>query len=113
MHLDPNNLFHTNPIESIEQMGMYAEAISHGRSPLVPRDLLAHIHTVLARGLSTDSDINIIIGALTIVIGILSAILAWATWRLTHDRRRRRHGHESTIDEVPFQIPVTKPSMTC
>ena len=107
MHLDPNNLFHTNPIESIEQM-----ATSHSRSPFVLRDLLAHIHTLLARGLSTDSDINIIIGALTIVIGILSAILAWATWRLTRDRRRQRHGHESTIDEIPSQIPITKPSMT-
>jgi hypothetical protein len=94
-------------------MGVYGEATSHGRSPLVVRDLFAHIHTVLARGLSTDSDINIIIGALTIVIAILSAILAWATWRLTRDGRRRRHGHESAIDEFPFQIPVTKPSMTC
>jgi hypothetical protein len=49
---------------------------------------------VLTRGLSTDNKVNVIIGVLTIVIGILSAILAWATLRLTGDRRRR-HGHLS------------------
>lgn len=49
---------------------------------------------ILARGLSEDNKINLIIGILTIVIGILSSILAWATWRLTGDRRRRL-GHQS------------------
>jgi hypothetical protein len=49
---------------------------------------------LLARGLPLDTKVNLIIGALTIVIGILSTILAWATWRLTRDRRLRR-GHQS------------------
>lgn len=37
---------------------------------------------------------NLIIGILTIVIGFLSTVLAWATWKLTRDRRRRM-GHMS------------------
>jgi hypothetical protein len=49
---------------------------------------------LLARSLPLDTKVNLIIGALTIVIGILSTILAWATWRLTRDRRLRR-GHQS------------------
>ena len=57
--------------------------------------------SILTRGLSADNKVNIIIGVLTIVIGILSAILAWATWRLTWDRRLRHrlhgHGHESML----------------
>lgn len=44
--------------------------------------------TITTRDLSTDNKINIIIGVLTIVIGILSAMLAWSTWRLTKERRR-------------------------
>jgi hypothetical protein len=57
--------------------------------------------SIVTRGLSADNKVNIIIGVLIIVIGILSAVLAWATWRLTRDRRRRHqlrghgHGHES------------------
>jgi hypothetical protein len=54
---------------------------------------------LLARGLPLDTKVNLIIGALTIVIGILSTILAWATWRLTRDRRLRR-GHQSEFLHV-------------
>ncbi|TVY19214.1 hypothetical protein LARI1_G001761 [Lachnellula arida] len=43
------------------------------------------------RTLSTDNTINLIIGVLTIAVGILSTILAWAMWRLTSDGRRRLH----------------------
>ena len=49
---------------------------------------------LLTQGLSADNEVNIIIGVLTIAIGILSAILAWATWKLTRDRRHRHfYGH--------------------
>lgn len=43
---------------------------------------------IYPRTLSPDTKINLIIGILAITIGILSAILAWPTWRLTRDRRR-------------------------
>ncbi|KAF8865315.1 hypothetical protein BDZ45DRAFT_796630 [Acephala macrosclerotiorum] len=54
------------------------------------------------RGLSIDNRINIIIGVLTIVIGILSTILAWATWRLTHDRHVCHARHSA---DLPTSIP--------
>lgn len=44
---------------------------------------------LLKRALSPDNKINITIGTLSIVIGFLSVVLAWATWKLTRDRRRR------------------------
>lgn len=64
---------------------------------------------LLARGLPLDTKVNLIIGALTIVIGILSTILAWATWRLTRDRHLRR-GHQSPPEEsVPLQtLPASE-----
>jgi len=51
--------------------------------------LRASSNYILPRGISQDNKINIIIGVLTIMIGILSSILAWSTWKLTRDRRRR------------------------
>lgn len=54
---------------------------------------------IFARGVPLDTRVNLIIGALTIAIGILSTILAWATWRLTRDRRVRR-GHEGEFLQV-------------
>ncbi|KAH9220581.1 hypothetical protein DL95DRAFT_383073 [Leptodontidium sp. 2 PMI_412] len=65
---------------------------------------------ILPRGISADNKINIIIGVLTIVIGILSSMLAWSTWRLTRDRRRR-HGHMSPainpipLEHIPHRLP--------
>ncbi|KAH8596688.1 hypothetical protein B0O99DRAFT_685683 [Bisporella sp. PMI_857] len=62
-------------------------------------------HLLLARGLSQDNKINIILGVFSTTTGILSALLAWATWRLTRDRRHR-HGHESPSEQdIPLQAP--------
>lgn len=49
----------------------------------------------MPRGLSVDNRINLIIGTLTIMIAVLSTLLAWATWRLTSDRRHRHTHHGS------------------
>ncbi|KAE8451059.1 hypothetical protein EG329_004731 [Mollisiaceae sp. DMI_Dod_QoI] len=65
------------------------------------------------RGLSLDTRVNLIIGILTIVIGILSAILAWATWRLTDDRQRRRstrHRQSPEPESIPLQVPPPPPT---
>ncbi|KAG9232643.1 hypothetical protein BJ875DRAFT_485874 [Amylocarpus encephaloides] len=40
--------------------------------------------------LTTDNTINITIGILTTVIGILSSLLAWVTLRITYERLSRR-----------------------
>jgi hypothetical protein len=37
---------------------------------------------VARRGLSTDNTINIIFGMLASIIGFLSLLVAWTTWRL-------------------------------
>jgi hypothetical protein len=58
--------------------------------------------TLLSRGLSLDNRINLIIGVLTIVVGILSTILAWAMWRLTDDRRRRLHSRSMHLSTFHF-----------
>ena len=64
---------------------------------------LAYKFTLPAAGvvhkasLSTDNKINIIIGVLTVVIGILSAIIAWATWRLSQAHCRRIHESPSKL----------------
>ncbi|KAE8447477.1 hypothetical protein EG329_010750 [Mollisiaceae sp. DMI_Dod_QoI] len=59
--------------------------------------------TLYPRGLSADNKINIIIGVLTIVIGILSAVLTWVTWRLTKDRRRHSLPLSRTSSNVSLQ----------
>jgi len=57
--------------------------------------LIVHFFVAfLPLSLSADTKINIIIGVLTIVTGVLSTLLAWAMWKLTREARRR-HGHES------------------
>ncbi|TVY78385.1 hypothetical protein LSUE1_G006623 [Lachnellula suecica] len=60
--------------------------------------------TITKRALSTDNKINIIIGILTLVIGILSVILAWAMWRLTSDRRRRLHSRSPSPPTSPIEL---------
>ncbi|KAH9221534.1 hypothetical protein DL95DRAFT_402880 [Leptodontidium sp. 2 PMI_412] len=54
-----------------------------------------------ARGLSTDSKINVIIGVLAVVVAIVSAMTAWSTWRLS--RRRRRLHHDSEEASTPLR----------
>lgn len=54
-----------------------------------------------SRGLSQDGTINVTISVLTILIAILSAILAWATWRLT---RRRGHRHRQSMSPTRLNI---------
>lgn len=56
------------------------------------------------RSMSIDTQINLIIGSLTIATGVLSVILAWATWRLTDDRRRERHRHQGVQGKILYNI---------
>jgi hypothetical protein len=78
---------------------------------------LQHLPT---RSLSPDTKINLIIGILTILIGILSSMPAWATWRLTGNRRRRL-GHESRSTPIPLAAcqgveelpPINDRVLTC
>ncbi|KAH8779322.1 hypothetical protein BGZ57DRAFT_952694 [Hyaloscypha finlandica] len=49
---------------------------------------------LLSRNLAADTKVNVIIGAFTVVTGVLSTLLAWSMWRLARAGRRRR-GHES------------------
>jgi F0F1-type ATP synthase delta subunit len=52
---------------------------------------MSDLKTLLrSRDLSTSDKINLIIGILTTIIGVLSVVLAWVMWRLTNDRRRTR-----------------------
>ncbi|CZR55292.1 uncharacterized protein PAC_05179 [Phialocephala subalpina] len=58
------------------------------------------------RGLSLDNRINLIIGILTIIIAVLSTLLAWATWRLSHIHLRNRHlshDEDTIIESTPLQ----------
>jgi len=50
---------------------------------------------IISRALSEENKIALIIGIFSIVTSILSILLAWATWRLTRNRRRRLAAHES------------------
>ncbi|TVY49809.1 hypothetical protein LOCC1_G000436, partial [Lachnellula occidentalis] len=70
--------------------------------------------TITPRTLSTSNIINIIIGVLSIAIGILSSILAWAMWRLTSDGRRRMHLQSpspSPLPSSPIELMPTQASM--
>ncbi|TVY59525.1 hypothetical protein LCER1_G000145 [Lachnellula cervina] len=68
-------------------------------NPAAPSTLLT------PRTLSTDNTINLIIGVLTIAVGILSTILAWAMWRLTSDGRRRVHLRSQSSSPSPSLSP--------
>lgn len=77
-------------------------APNHHHQPLTLFILIGTQPTTMLstrRGLSLDSKINLIIGVLTIVIGTLSAILAWATWRLTSFRRVHNYGMSAIYRE--------------
>lgn len=69
-----------------------------------PPILRASSNYILPRGISQDNKINIIIGVLTIMIGILSSILAWSTWKLTRDRRRRLGNMSRYITFLKFAL---------
>ncbi|KAL2064761.1 hypothetical protein VTL71DRAFT_3900 [Oculimacula yallundae] len=58
----------------------------------------------LRRGLSTDNKINIILGVLAIIVAVLSAMIAWSTWRGT--RRRRRIGNVRHHSEEESATPL-------
>jgi hypothetical protein len=56
--------------------------------------LLIFLAALVSRNLAADTKVNVIIGAFTVVTGVLSTLLAWSMWRLARAGRRRR-GHES------------------
>lgn len=60
---------------------------------------------ITTRALSPDTTINLIIGILTLAVGLLSAILAWAMWRVSSDGRRRLR--RSRSEPSPIELLPT------
>lgn len=74
---------------------------------------------IFSRSLSLDNEINIIIGVLTIAIGILGVLLAWVMWRVARDPSSRRCRAEQILDisicttESPYLVGLRKPVKHC
>jgi len=58
------------------------------------------------RSLSSDSQVNIVIGILSVLLAIASVVIGWATWRL----HRRPSGHRG---EVLLQLPHRAANIVC
>ena len=63
---------------------------------MLTKHFLSDSKNIFARVLTTDSKVNIIIGVLAVVVAIVSAMIAWSTWRLAK-RRRGLHHHHGTV----------------
>ncbi|CAG8956855.1 hypothetical protein HYFRA_00012310 [Hymenoscyphus fraxineus] len=64
-----------------------------------------------AQGISTETKVNIIIGVLTVLLALLSTLLAWATFRLTRYRRYQKSDcmpmEKSTPENSIYSISET------